>query len=160
MHLIDILLLIPLVYGFYSGYRKGLVRQILSLVGIFVVILLSRKYGSFFNDFLVESHVVNPEVVPFVGHLLFFSLLLLGLRCVGNLLKTSIRGMGLGTIESLLGGILGLAKNFLILSVLLFIFVKINEIYPLTDKNTISSSVVIPFFQETSIPFFQHLLEL
>ena len=115
MHLIDILLAIPLLLFIYKGWKKGLVREVATLVGllagIWACVHLSQQVAVWLN-LDSENAILIAFIVTFVAVLVLTYLL--G-RCMEGLLKAA----KLSLLNRLAGALLGAVKALCILAVLL-----------------------------------------
>ena len=115
MQLIDILLAIPLLFFIYKGWKKGLVREVATLVGllagIWACVHLSQQVAVWLN-LDSENAILIAFIVTFVAVLVLTYLL--G-RCVEGLLKAA----KLSLLNRLAGALLGAVKALCILAVLL-----------------------------------------
>ena len=115
MQLIDILLAIPLLFFIYKGWKKGLVREVATLVGllagIWACVHLSQQVAMWLN-LDSENTILIAFIVTFVAVLVLTYLL--G-RCVEGLLKAA----KLSLLNRLAGALLGTVKALCILAVLL-----------------------------------------
>ena len=61
MSKIDIILIIPLLWGAFMGFRKGLVLELASLVGLILGIYGAIKFCDFTAEKLIEYVEVSEE---------------------------------------------------------------------------------------------------
>ncbi|MXV37264.1 hypothetical protein GO491_01040 [Flavobacteriaceae bacterium Ap0902] len=148
MSILDIILSLPLIYGLYTGYSKGLIRQLTGLIGGVVSILFGIKLSSYLRIYLVENDLVNPEWSAIVGFVVTILGILLALRIAGAIVRKTTQFIGLGFIEELAGAILGVIKFALITMVILLFFVKINNTLEITPKQTFAQSMLYPYYIE------------
>lgn len=138
MNVVDIVILIFLAFGALLGFKRGFTRQLVSLVGIFVIIALSYlfknpvsvflynnlpffNFGGIFKDITVLNILVY-EVIAFFA--VFFVLtiafkLLLGVtKIFEKVLNATII---LGIPSKILGAILGIVQNIVYVFIVLYI---------------------------------------
>ena len=114
MLLVDILILVFLVFFFLIGFRRGVLTELISLVGIIVIIILSFLFKNPISVFLYKFLFKNI----FTKILILFKLLLNVTKILDKILKMSI----IFTLPSkILGGLVGLIKGYLILFIVLYI---------------------------------------
>lgn len=61
--MLTLLIIIILLFGFYTGYRRGLVLQMIRLVGYIITFVLATKYFQPLSE-IVEMLVPFPSVQP------------------------------------------------------------------------------------------------
>lgn len=121
MRLLDILLLITLAWGAYSGFKRGLIRELFS-VGAFALAGLGSTQ---FSDKLMEQGAqwgyAPGGALSYLVFVLAFILLLVAVRLMGRLVKLLIQPTFLGKIDSFAGSLLGVCKWALLVSTVLWL---------------------------------------
>ncbi|MDO5510169.1 MAG: CvpA family protein [Weeksellaceae bacterium] len=145
--MIDIVLIIPLLVGLYSGYSKGLFVQLASLVGIIAAIFISLKFSGLVSDYLLSENIVNEKWVVVAGFALTFLGILFGIKILARFLRKSTRTLGLGFFEKLAGAALGALKMFLVTMTMLFFFNKMNRFIEVVPSESFEQSVVYNAYQ-------------
>lgn len=120
MHWFDIGLTIALILsGVWSCFR-GLVREVLSLVGLAAASVLALRGAAYLAPMLTKI-----TSIPWLGHAISFALIFLVVMAVAMLCARAIRLMltavGLSPLDRLLGGVFGVAKVVLGATVLLML---------------------------------------
>jgi membrane protein required for colicin V production len=118
VHWFDIGLTIALILSGIWGYLRGLVRAILSLIGLAAASVLAvRGYPDIAE--LLTLLIATLWVRQAIGFALIFLAVVAVAMVCGALLRFAIRVAGLSLMDRLLGGLFGLAKVILVASVLL-----------------------------------------
>jgi membrane protein required for colicin V production len=127
---IDIIIIVVLVFFFISGARRGLVRQVLDILGIILAFIGAFYLAHYLARYLEESidirydiSLVVSAVAIFIGILVFFHVL-------GILFKKTAEITLLGSVDRIGGGLFGALKGVLLVSLLLVIAFNI----PLPDR--------------------------
>jgi membrane protein required for colicin V production len=119
MTALDILLLLPLGIGAVKGYRRGLVLEVVSLLAFVLAVVGGLSLLSAAVP-LVRQYVGNAfGMLPLVSFALVFVGIMCGVHLLGGLLKTAVHLTPLGVLDNLLGGVAGVLKWILGLSLLL-----------------------------------------
>jgi len=125
----DIILLIPLAWGLGWGLYKGLISQVTSLIGIVIVIYVSCKYyGAVAN--LLNAHIesrLSETYISIASFVILFVLLFLLIYFVSKQIEKLIKALQMGFLNHLAGGLFGLIKWALIVSVLIALINKFGE---------------------------------
>jgi len=117
LNLLDWFLLLVLLFFLVSGFRKGLIWQVLAIVGVIIAFLVAGRY-----------HVALAETSPFewvrnqsaqAALVAAFLVIFIAVSFFTGLIASSIgkrmRERGLGTADKSLGAVIGLAKGVLLL---------------------------------------------
>lgn len=138
MGIIDIIILIFLGFGALIGFKRGFTRQLVSLVGIFVIIILSYlfknpvsvflynnlpffNFGGIFKDITVLNILVYEVIAFFIVFfvlIIIFKIILKLTKIFEKILNATII---LGIPSKILGALLGIAQNLIYIFILLYI---------------------------------------
>ena len=119
MSYIDIILLLPLVYGLIRGLFQGLVKELTAIAAI-IIALLCAKFFAPQAALLIAKYVSFPEnICQIIAYLAIFLIVALLLHLIGYIISKLLKAIALGWLNRLLGAIFGTLKWALIVSVLL-----------------------------------------
>lgn len=133
MNYLDIILLIPLVFGFISGLKKGLVFEVASLVALIVGAWGAVKFSYIIADLLFVTFDWTSPYMGLISLAITFTLIVITVNLIAKLLDTLIDAVALGFINTLAGGVFGLLKSGIFIGVIILIlnaFVKNANIIP------------------------------
>lgn len=116
MNFLDIIIAIPLGYLIFKGYKKGLIFELASLVGIIVGSILAVRFAHWFSE-LVGLHGENAYLIAFF--IIFVIVIVLSLLAA-KLVEKFVKLMHVGIVNNLAGALFGLLKGFCIFGVLLY----------------------------------------
>ncbi len=131
MNYIDIILCIPLVWGLYKGFTKGLIIEAASLVafglGVWGAIHFSElcavKLSGWFNW--------HSEYLPIISFAVVFLLIVILVYFIAKLVQKMVEGMALSAFNKIGGAIFGSLKFAMIMSVLIFVIDAVEKSYPM-----------------------------
>jgi membrane protein required for colicin V production len=118
MNTLDYTILIGGALFIILGIYWGLIRQVLSLVGLVVGVAMAGRYGPDVADWL-SSFVADPVFAGAVGFIAVLLLVSAAASLVASLLRIFVGLLFLGWIDHLLGGVLGLFQAALAAAALL-----------------------------------------
>lgn len=122
MSVFDIVLIIFFVVGMASGYRKGFLVTLFSLLAIFLGIVAGFKLMGAAMLTLNDLYNIDEKILPYAAFGLVFVVVIVIVNLLGKLLKSSLDKTLLGGADQLAGAVLGLFKTAFTVSVLLWIF--------------------------------------
>ena len=142
MSFIDIVFAVLLGFAVYKGLKNGLFVEVASFValilGIYLAIKFSNLAGAIFTGFVPSW---NPKYIEITAFIITFLLVVIGIHLSAKILTKLTDFAFLGWINKLAGVIFSLLKTILALSVVLFIFEKININNMLLSKETQDNSI-------------------
>ncbi len=160
MNLIDVFVGVILLLGFYSGFKKGLIVELTSFVGLILGVLgayyMTKHHGLYIGQWLKWE----PEYIKILTFLISFILIIIIVSLIGKGITKLMDLVALGTINKILGGIFGLLKLALILSVLMLLFNLINAEVKIVDEQTLDESLSYPILNSLSESVWTRLVDL
>ena len=132
--------MVPLLWGAFKGYKKGLIIEVVSLAALG----LGIWGGIYFSDYAVNLIVekVDDKYIPITAFMLTFLAIVLVVYFLGKLLEKIIDIVQLKFINKLAGACFGLLKFGLIISVLLFITDRYNQRFNFLPENFSETSLI------------------
>ncbi len=115
-----VVIALPAIFLFgVMGYRDGVVKRVLEILGVFVTLILTARFATAVNPWMMEqSGVSEGPALMITWAALFFAGLLLS-RLLATLLSKLIRLTILGWLDKLGGFVVGMALGVLVASVVL-----------------------------------------
>jgi len=110
LKLFDIFLLILLAWGGYSGFKKGLVLEIFSIGALVLGVLGSIRLLDGAVEFCKRWYHDQDGLLPYVVFVCLFVIILITITLVGKFFKALIKPTLLGSLDRLLGSLLGILK--------------------------------------------------
>lgn len=167
MSTIDIVIIIPILFGAYHGFRKGFLMEIISLLAFILAIIGGFKLLHLGMEFIDKYFEINGNLLPYIAFLVIFILIIVGLTLLGKMFKKILDLTLLGSVDSLAGSILGCLKWAFGISVLLWLTSYIGLFLP---QDTIEGSVLYSYVEpiapvtidyvSTIFPFASDLFEV
>ena len=141
---LDIVFLVPLLWGAYSGFKKGLIAQVLGLTSLFAGVWLGVNYQEMVSPFLIEK-VQEKYLSISCFIVLFFSVIILG-AITTKIMEKFANFIQLKLINKLVGLILGVLKisSFLVIAVSIIQTWDSQSI--MIDQSTKENSLFYPVF--------------
>lgn len=167
MNILDIILIIPLVFGCIQGLRHGLVKEIGSLLAIVFGIYLARFWSNSLSRAIETWIDCSSQLSLVIAYIAAFIIGVLGIHLLAYLLSKILDLVKVGWINKAIGAVFGTFKWLLILSFVLNIVGMINSFAPLIEKKTVQNSVlykpientlsnVLPFLNIDKMKAFSH----
>ena len=147
MNYIDIITICILGLGFFRGYSKGLVLEITSILaislGVFGSIKFSNDSAELLNKFfpaLLEN--TNDQIIIILSYSITFLAIIVLVSLIGKAITKALKLIFLGFYNKVLGGIFGVIKFVIILSILFVFFENLNSKFSIVENNILNDSFV------------------
>ncbi len=142
MSFIDIVFAVLLGFAVYKGLKNGLFVEVASFVALILGIYLAIKFSSLVGSIFTETVPSwSPKYIEITAFIITFLLVVIGIHLSAKILTKLTDFAFLGWINKLAGVVFSLLKTILALSVVLFIFEKININNMLLSKETQQNSI-------------------
>jgi len=153
----DLAVLIPLLFGMYKGFTKGLILSIATLVGLILGVWSGVKFSHITSELLFDKFQID---IPLLAFAVTFLGVLILMYFLGKLLSKFIDILALGLFNKIGGAIFSAFKTILILTVVLLFFENVNNTFKLVDTATLNGSLFYPFLKGISKYVFPYLNDL
>ncbi len=134
MVIIDIILIALLGLGLIRGFFKGFFVEVASLIALIAGIYGAIHFSYYIADLLMNYLEWNEKTINITAFAITFIIIVLVIALAGKALTKLADFAALGFLNKLLGGVFGLLKIGLILSILLIIFDKMNNTITFVDE--------------------------
>ncbi|MCM1293428.1 MAG: CvpA family protein [Bacteroides sp.] len=135
--MLDLIICVAVGVSLFAGYRRGILRQIASLVSIVVAFIACRLFGGAFSS-LVASMMGEGSstalMAPLIGNILLFLIVWWGLALVAGTLRSLLKAVKLGVFDNILGALF-MAFKVMIVASLLLNFYDIVTSHDITASN-------------------------
>lgn len=138
---IDILLLLPLLYGAYKGFSKGLIIEIATLLGLILGIYIAIKFSGYTENILRDFLDISSQYLSYIALSITFLIVVIAIYLLGKMLTHLVDVLSLGLFNKLLGTVLGIAKSFIVVCVILWIVDALDDKFQFIDKEMKESSL-------------------
>ncbi len=118
---IDILIGLGLLWGAINGFRKGLVLEVIALIGIFVSLYFAFHYSYKVEYFLHKNIETDESTGRIMAFAVSFLIAFICLKIIGTLLTRLLKVFALGLLNRFLGALLGVVKAVLLATALLLL---------------------------------------
>ncbi|MBK8655906.1 MAG: CvpA family protein [Haliscomenobacter sp.] len=142
---IDIILVIVAVYGFYVGYSRGIIKTIFSVLAIAVGIIAALRFSPSVTDFLKQMFNETSPLMFVAGLILTFALTMMFLKLLGRGFEGILEAANINVINQTLGGAFMASVLILIYSGILW-FVLHSSFRNITEVT--ADSQTYPFLKE------------
>lgn len=117
--IIDILASVLILYGFYTGYKRGLIKTAFSTLSIILAILVTIKLSPIVMDLVESALKLSQSVSVILGIVITFFFVLILIQFIGNRLEGLLKAVNINFINKIGGGLLmaavfGVCLGFLV----------------------------------------------
>jgi membrane protein required for colicin V production len=133
----DVIILMPLAFFAWLGYRNGLVREILGIVGVVLALFIGFQYAGPATNWFNTDTVEKSQYLPYFTFFIIFIVILILIRLTIFFMEEFLSVLMLSVPNRILGSFFGILKASLFISIALIIFDSVE----LPEKSTRQSSL-------------------
>jgi membrane protein required for colicin V production len=127
MNFIDVLIIIPLIYAGYKGFKHGLIIEVFTLLALFVGLYAGINFSDFVAAFLKKTFSWNSEYLPIISFTIIFLAVGAMVYFAGKTIEKLVKVVHLTPINKFFGLFFGVLKMLYFLSVILVITESYDE---------------------------------
>lgn len=138
MNFLDILILLPILYGAYKGFKHGFVIELFTLLAILVGIYVGIHFSDYTANWMKTTFEWDSEYLPVIAFTLTFLAVGAMIYFGGKMIEKMIKVVQLSPLNKFLGVLFATIKSLYIVSVLLVLVESYDEkskFFPEKTKN-------------------------
>lgn len=139
--MLDIFIIVVVLWALFSGWRAGFIKEVVSMVGALVGLLVAATCYSSFGEYLAVNGSETNMVTSVIAFFLLWIFVPIVLGYVANVLTKSLKGMKLGMPNSILGALVSALKYLIILSCVLNVM---QSLHILNEEKAQESTLLSP----------------
>ena len=162
MNFVDIIIIVPLLYAAWVGFRKGLIIEIFTLLALLVGVYAGIHFSEWTSRLIVNNIDIEGKYLPVVAFTVTFLAVGAMVFFAGKMIERMLKMVNLSPINKILGVFFGVIKMLYTLSILIilietydergsFIPHEVKEESFLYNPVKIIASATIPAIEESSI---------
>jgi len=141
---LDLILLIPLLIGAYTGYKRGLIMELVGIIALIMAVMGAFKLLHTGIEFLSKYIPAYSNFIPFIAFIGIFIGILILVNMLGHATKKFLDLTILGVFDNFAGAIIGIFKWAFLVSIVLWLSLQVNLVVPnaLTEKSILYPHIV------------------
>lgn len=138
---IDILVLIPVLWGGFKGFKNGLISEGGTFFALILGIWAAMSFSAQGGDFVQNTFGISNEYKEIVAFSMIFLIVVILSFIITRLLTSFIKAISLAWLNKLLGVMFGAGKFLIMISFLFFVIKTITHTYYKKPVATFESSL-------------------
>lgn len=118
MNLVDLIIIIILLIFIVRGFSRGFLRGIAGLIGLSVALILAVQFMDDLSRILLRFFALSPQTAVLLTAVIIFFVVFLGFILAAKVIRSVLSMVALGWVDRIAGGILGLLKGSIIVSII------------------------------------------
>ena len=127
MNYIDVILIVPMLWGLVRGVKKGIIKELTGFVALIFGVYGAINFAVYVDPHIKSQFEIENSIIPIISFTITFLTIVIGVNFIGTIIDKIIKFIALGLISRLLGGIFGVLKVAFMLSGLLLCIGKFEN---------------------------------
>lgn len=119
MNILDLIILIPVGWGMYKGFSKGVVHELAQIAALVLGVLAGLYLSDWIGGFIASVFGTDEQQTQLIAFLVAFLGALALVFLIAGRVENLVKSMALGIVNRLLGGVFASIKFILILSIVI-----------------------------------------
>lgn len=121
MNYIDIIIAIPLIWGMYQGFSKGLIISAASLAALILGIYGAIKFSHITSFYLINNFDLSDKYLPIIAFAVTFVAIVVLVHLLAKVLDKLVKAVALGFINRIAGLAFNVIKYAFLISIVIVI---------------------------------------
>ncbi len=143
MNWLDIVILILLVVSILTGLKIGLIKAVLSLVGVVVGVVLAGQYSVALAGHL--TFISQPSLAKIAAFAIILIVVMIIAAVLASIIKWAVSAVMLGWVNRLGGAVFGLVLGAIFCGALLAMWVKFLGIAETVEESALAGLLLDGF---------------
>lgn len=140
---IDIIILVPLLWGAYKGFRSGLISEFAQFAGLVLGFLIAFKASHLLSFWLIGNWKVPEKYVSTLSFTLMFIAVLIAVYILSRTLEKLLKAISLEWLNKIGGILVGGIKYLLIFGIVLKFIINLDQKENLIKAETKQNSILL-----------------
>jgi len=162
MNFVDIIIILPLLYAAWVGFRKGLIIEVFTLLALLVGIYAGIHFSDWTSNLIKDKIDIEARYLPVVAFTLTFLAVGAMVFFAGKMIERMLKVVNLSPVNRVLGLFFGVIKMLYILSILIILIETYDERGSFIPRDVkeesylygpvkVTASATIPAIEESTI---------
>ena len=144
MEIIDLLILIPLIYGGWKGFKRGFIMELFTILALVVGLYAAFHFSDKINEMVVEKTHERPGYLPAISFLMLFLAVGAMVYFGGKALEKVLKIAQLSVLNKSIGAGIGVLKLGYVIGCILVFFNSLDSNEKFITKKHKENAVLYP----------------
>lgn len=160
MNFLDIIVIIPVLWGAFKGFKNGLITEGGTMVALILGIWASISFSGTFAKYIQEYTSIAPEYQQIAAFACTFILVLIACFIVTKVILRFCKAINILWLDKLLGIVFGMSKYLIILAFLFYLANTLIKTYARKPIEVVETSILFKPMAETAESFISGKIEV
>ncbi len=145
MNFLDAIIAVPLLYGAYKGFRKGLIFEVAMILGLIIGVYCGFKFSGLAYELLQKLFNDEGHLLHYISFFVVVAVIILIFIFYAKLMEAVLKITSLNMFNKVAGALFGLLKFALALSVIFWLIKPLQNSVNLIPEKTRNESLLYPY---------------
>jgi membrane protein required for colicin V production len=162
MNILDALILLPVSWGAYKGFKKGFIFEVAMMMAIILGLMGGFKFADLASEYLSAAFNIKSSLLPFMSFLTVFILIIISTILFAKMLEGAIKIAAMGPVNKIMGLLLGITKWVVVVGTAIFFFAPFDIKFDILSEEKKNGSLLYNHtreFAQTLVPTVEGIKE-
>lgn len=150
MNWLDIVILVPLAFFAWQGFKNGFIMELFTLAALILGIWASLKFSYVAENFLVDQFNLKTNYLHIISFIVTFIIVVVAVNLLGKVIEKIFHAIAFGGLDKILGGVFGILKGIVFLTILLYVIDSFDMKKGLIADEVKEESTLYPKLEDIS----------
>ena len=150
MNILDAIIAVPLIFGAWMGFKKGLIYEVAMIAGLVLGVYLGFKFSGLVYDLLKGFLPDEGNLLHILSFLIVFASIMMIFIFYARLMEAVLKITSLNLFNKIAGAVLGIFKLSLAVSVIFWLLIPLENLLPVIPQKTRDESVLYGYVLKTA----------
>jgi membrane protein required for colicin V production len=150
MNFFDAIIAVPLIYGAWKGFQKGLIFEVAMIIGLVLGVYLGFKFSGLVYEMLHKMFDDTGKLLHYISFFIVFGAILLIFIFYARLMEAVLKIASLNLFNKIAGSLLGILKFALAVSVIFWLLKPLEGSVDIIPEKSKQESLLYPYVLKTA----------
>lgn len=142
MNLLDILIVVPIAFGVWRGFKKGFIIELFTFLALFIGLYAGIHFSDSVSGFLKDQFSIESEYLPTIAFTVTFLLIGAMVYFAGIAIEKAVKAVQLSLPNRLLGAFVGGLKMLIFTGAAILLIESYDEKSDIVSEETKEDSLL------------------
>ncbi len=153
MNFLDVIVLIPVLWGAFKGFKNGLISEVGTIAALILGIWAAINLSGTLSEYIQEYTSIAPEYQQITAFATTFVIVVVACFCITKIIVHFFKTIKILWLDKLCGIVFGMSKYLIVIAFLFYLANSLIESYATKPIEVVETSVLFKPMAKTAESF-------
>lgn len=153
MNFLDVIVIIPVLWGAFKGFKNGLISEVGTIVALILGIWAAVNLSDYLATYIQEYTSISTGYQQIAAFAATFILVIVACFCVTKIIVRFFKAIKILWLDKLCGIVFGMSKYLIVIAFLFYLANSLIESYATKPIEVVETSVLFKPMAKTAESF-------